>query len=384
MNSDISQHQQQGSISALLRFRSVPAPSSMLTKGDSLDCFLDTNSPQYQEFDDKLSSVKKRNDQNMYSYVSSMSCRSQLPPQVPRQNSDAMDSSYRASNPVEHHHQKDAKRISGACSNLVRQSSSPAGFFSHSVQNGYGSMNTTSNFQVRSGKSGEINSPSCGFKSPNNFSPGLPYSSGLFSHISEIGSERITINTCDYGSHKNGNSESHFYTPFVSGYEPADLNDNFPGVKNNKHIKLFACSNSTEFQNGEQGNGSPSLLQQLALPKPSAEMDKLLHFQGSIPCKIRAKRGCATHPRSIAERVRRTRISERMRKLQELVPHMDKQTSTADMLDLAVDYIKDLQKQFKALSDIKANCRCLCSSNPEKKLANFLTRTKALENWREG
>lgn len=109
-------------------------------------------------------------------------------------------------------------------------------------------MNTTSNFQVRSGKSGEINSPSCGFKSPNNFSPGLPYSSGLFSHISEIGSERITINTCDYGSHKNGNSESHFYTPFVSGYEPADLNDNFPGVKNNKHIKLFACSNSTEFQ----------------------------------------------------------------------------------------------------------------------------------------
>lgn len=73
--------------------------------------------------------------------------------------------------------------------------------------------------------------------------------------------------------------------------------------------------------------------------------------------------------------VRRTRISERMRKLQELVPNMDKvglsskylgifvyfflwrvnillffpwqQTNTADMLDLAVDYIKDLQEQFK-------------------------------------
>lgn len=25
--------------------------------------------------------------------------------------------------------------------------------------------------------------------------------------------------------------------------------------------------------------------------------------QDSVPCKIRAKRGCATHPRSIAERV---------------------------------------------------------------------------------
>jgi hypothetical protein len=36
-----------------------------------------------------------------------------------------------------------------------------------------------------------------------------------------------------------------------------------------------------------------------------------------------------------------------MRKLQELVPNMDKQTNTSDMLDLAVDYIKDLQRQYK-------------------------------------
>eukprot|EP00249_Psilotum_nudum_P007507 c20611_g1_i2 orf=459-1535(+) len=40
------------------------------------------------------------------------------------------------------------------------------------------------------------------------------------------------------------------------------------------------------------------------------------------PCQARAKRGCATHPRSIAERLRRTRISEKMRKLHELVPNM--------------------------------------------------------------
>ncbi|XAR57482.1 hypothetical protein NMG60_11025642 [Bertholletia excelsa] len=52
------------------------------------------------------------------------------------------------------------------------------------------------------------------------------------------------------------------------------------------------------------------------------DMDKLL--EDSVPCRVRAKRGCATHPRSIAERVRRTRISDRLRKLQELVPNMDK------------------------------------------------------------
>ncbi|GMP41819.1 hypothetical protein CsSME_00011785 [Camellia sinensis var. sinensis] len=99
-----------------------------------------------------------------------------------------------------------------------------------------------------------------------------------------------------------------------------------------------------------------------------AAVEKFLQFQqDSVPCKIRAKRGCATHPRSIAERMRRTRISERMRKLQELFPNMDKQTNTADMLDLAVEYIKDLQKQVKTLTGTRAKCTC---SSKQKQLSN--------------
>ncbi|KAL1833633.1 hypothetical protein ACET3Z_003284 [Daucus carota] len=87
-----------------------------------------------------------------------------------------------------------------------------------------------------------------------------------------------------------------------------------------------------------------------------ADMQKL--FEDSVPCRIRAKRGCATHPRSIAERVRRTRISDRIRKLQELVPNMDKQTNTADMLDEAVEYVKLLQKQIQELKDHQKTCIC--------------------------
>jgi hypothetical protein len=48
------------------------------------------------------------------------------------------------------------------------------------------------------------------------------------------------------------------------------------------------------------------LTHQFSLPKTSSEManiEKFLQFQDAVPCKIRAKRGCATHPRSIAERV---------------------------------------------------------------------------------
>ncbi|CAM6040998.1 unnamed protein product [Sphagnum compactum] len=79
----------------------------------------------------------------------------------------------------------------------------------------------------------------------------------------------------------------------------------------------------------------------------------------SVPCQTRAKRGCATHPRSIAERVRRTKISERMKRLQDLVPNMDKQTNMSDMLDEAVEYVKQLQQQVQDLSDTVAQLRDL-------------------------
>ncbi|KAB2048802.1 Transcription factor bHLH80 -like protein [Gossypium arboreum] len=86
------------------------------------------------------------------------------------------------------------------------------------------------------------------------------------------------------------------------------------------------------------------------------DMEKLL--EDSVPCRVRAKRGCATHPRSIAERVRRTRISDRIRKLQELVPNMDKQTNTADMLEEAVEYVKYLQRQIQELTEHQKRCKC--------------------------
>ncbi|KAI9084372.1 hypothetical protein K1719_033714 [Acacia pycnantha] len=89
---------------------------------------------------------------------------------------------------------------------------------------------------------------------------------------------------------------------------------------------------------------------------PDIDIEKILEY--SVPCRVRAKRGHATHPRSIAERVRRTRISDRIRKLQDLVPNMDKQTNTAEMLDEAVAYVKSLQKQIEALTEHQRKCTC--------------------------
>ncbi|WZZ21534.1 hypothetical protein YC2023_122921 [Brassica napus] len=65
--------------------------------------------------------------------------------------------------------------------------------------------------------------------------------------------------------------------------------------------------------------------------------------------RVRARRGQATDPHSIAERLRRERIAERMKSLQELVPNTNK-TDKASMLDEIIEYVRFLQLQVKVLS----------------------------------
>ncbi|XP_022994420.1 transcription factor bHLH137-like [Cucurbita maxima] len=65
---------------------------------------------------------------------------------------------------------------------------------------------------------------------------------------------------------------------------------------------------------------------------------------------VRAKRGQATDSHSLAERVRREKISERMKTLQRLVPGCDKVTGKALMLDEIINYVQSLQNQVEFLS----------------------------------
>lgn len=65
---------------------------------------------------------------------------------------------------------------------------------------------------------------------------------------------------------------------------------------------MFFCID----QNETGGHPPAPLAHHMSLPNTTAEMaaiEKFLQFSDSVPCKIRAKRGMATHPRSIAERV---------------------------------------------------------------------------------
>ncbi|CAF2093847.1 unnamed protein product [Brassica rapa subsp. narinosa] len=313
-------HVSSSSGSGLLRFRS--APSSVLA------AFVDDN-------DKTVFNSNEFENKSRVSYAAAPPPQQEpssflgLPPHYPKQsngmmmmNTIGLDQFLSMNN----HHTRPVE------SHLLRQSSSPAGMFTNE-QNGYGSMRSYVGEEEE-----EEESPSHpnGLRRHSSLSSRPPSSLGMLSQIPEIDSESVQY------SHWN-----HPSTSFI---------DNLSSLKR-----------ETE-DDGKLFHGAQIMSHHLSLPKSASDMgsvDKYLQLQDSVPCKVRAKRGCATHPRSIAERVRRTKISERMRKLQELVPNMDKQTNTSDMLDLAVDYIKDLQRQYKILNENRANCKCV---NKEKNL----------------
>ncbi|KAI3448921.1 hypothetical protein Pfo_005586 [Paulownia fortunei] len=249
------------------------------------------------------------------------------------------------------------------CSNLVRQSSSPAGFF-----NGFGVMGEVGNYRVHN--HAEASSSAGGLSNHMNFSSGPSSSSRFMPSIPENGNESIGTCSPENGRSRNGNSANNG-REYEAAFPGDSWNESpFNSLKRNRDgdLKMFSNFNGLENQTEETRKKSPGLVPQLSLPKTSemAAVENFLQFQQetTVPCQIRAKRGCATHPRSIAERVRRTRISENMKKLQDLFPNMDKQTNTSDMLDLAVEYIKDLQKQVQTLTDTRA--KCVCSSKPQQ------------------
>ncbi|KAK1376084.1 transcription factor bHLH137 [Heracleum sosnowskyi] len=82
--------------------------------------------------------------------------------------------------------------------------------------------------------------------------------------------------------------------------------------------------------------------------KNGEEMEKDEPPSGYI--HVRARRGQATDSHSLAERVRREKISERMKLLQALVPGCDKVTGKALMLDEIINYVQSLQNQVEFLS----------------------------------
>ncbi|XP_048528298.1 transcription factor PHYTOCHROME INTERACTING FACTOR-LIKE 13-like [Triticum urartu] len=86
---------------------------------------------------------------------------------------------------------------------------------------------------------------------------------------------------------------------------------------------------------------------------PSEAMQDVESDSADVTCETAqkpttAKRRRAAQVHNLSERRRRDRINEKMRALQELVPHCNK-TDKASMLDEAIEYLKSLQLQLQVM-----------------------------------
>ncbi|CAL9073437.1 unnamed protein product [Musa textilis] len=94
--------------------------------------------------------------------------------------------------------------------------------------------------------------------------------------------------------------------------------------------------------NTKKKNGSESGRRRKSNSKEAGKPKEVVH--------VRARRGQATDSHSLAERVRRRKINERMRCLQDLVPGCYKTMGMAGMLDEIINYVQSLQNQVEFLS----------------------------------
>lgn len=186
------------------------------------------------------------------------------------------------------------------------------------------------------------------------------------SHLTTSLHDRIPENTSEKSSSRTSDDTNHLINGYnASMYSQEDFLWKSPTSPAKRHRGMEGES-ETSSGSADGSTYRNSLVRHLSLPN-SGVTEENSSFGGTVPMRTRAKRGCATHPRSIAERVRRTKISERMKRLQDLVPDMDKQTNTSDMLDETVEYVKSLQQQVQELNETVAKLKAAAAAQQQQK-----------------
>lgn len=137
------------------------------------------------------------------------------------------------------------------------------------------------------------------------------------------------------------------------------------GAKDNPEVQQKGDQNLTSGPNKTAGKQGKQGSQASDAPK-----EEYIH--------VRARRGQATNSHSLAERVRREKISERMKLLQDLVPGCSKVTGKAVMLDEIINYVQSLQRQVEFLSMKLATVNPRLDFNIEGLLAKDILHSRAV------
>ncbi|KAL6011337.1 hypothetical protein ACLOJK_001783 [Asimina triloba] len=117
-----------------------------------------------------------------------------------------------------------------------------------------------------------------------------------------------------------------------------------------KRIKVDMNERDSNAAGTEQNNNAIKKSNGETSAETSKENSKVSDAPKMDYIHVRARRGQATDSHSLAERVRREKISERMKYLQDLVPGCNKITGKAGMLDEIINYVQSLQRQVEFLS----------------------------------
>ncbi|XP_047339194.1 transcription factor BEE 3-like [Impatiens glandulifera] len=101
---------------------------------------------------------------------------------------------------------------------------------------------------------------------------------------------------------------------------------------------------------------------------------------------VRARRGQATDKHSLAERVRRGKINEKLKCLQDIVPGCYKTMGMSVMLDETINYVQSLQSQVEFLSMKLTTASTFHDFNSELDFVDSpcaLIPSSTLYNWSE-
>ncbi|XP_030963789.1 transcription factor HBI1-like [Quercus lobata] len=125
--------------------------------------------------------------------------------------------------------------------------------------------------------------------------------------------------------------------PVVVEDEPKDNRSKLCAEDGESKITEQTSTKNTTIDNNNRESSSDT----------SKENSKASEVQKPDYIHVQARRGQATDSHSLAERVRREKISERMKFPQDLVPGCNKITGKAVMLDENIDYAQSLQRQLE-------------------------------------
>lgn len=127
----------------------------------------------------------------------------------------------------------------------------------------------------------------------------------------------------------------------------ADTSENFKVDKEQSQGKKMTKSE-------EESSDKKVMISKTTKNEPSIMNSKVKTTLTELPktdyIHVRARRGQATDSHSLAERVRREKISERMKYLQDLVPGCNNIIGKAGLLDEIINYVQSLQRQVEFLS----------------------------------